>query len=72
MLGHINNLYNTTFWALQQKGEMSATEAEKELKVIKSTFLYSLSLKKKFSPSSFPFIFLDGTKEVGSKFLFSL
>lgn len=31
--GHINNLYNTTFWALQQKGGMSATEAEKELKV---------------------------------------
>lgn len=39
MLGHINNLYNTTFWALQQKGGISATEAEKELKVTKSTFL---------------------------------
>lgn len=39
VLGHINNLYNTTFWALQQKGRMSATEAEKELKVTKSTFL---------------------------------
>lgn len=31
--GHINNLYNTTFWALQQQGGRSATEAEKELKV---------------------------------------
>jgi tRNA(His) guanylyltransferase len=28
---HINNLYNTTFWTLIQKGGMSATEAEKEL-----------------------------------------
>ncbi|KAI9744439.1 MAG: tRNA-His guanylyltransferase [Claussenomyces sp. TS43310] len=28
---HINNLYNTTFWALIQKGGMDATEAEKEL-----------------------------------------
>jgi tRNA(His) guanylyltransferase len=29
---HINNLYNTTFWALVQKGEMSATDAEELLK----------------------------------------
>ena len=28
---HINNLYNTTFWALVKKGGMTATEAEKEL-----------------------------------------
>jgi len=28
---HINNLYNTTFWALIQKGGMDATDAEKEL-----------------------------------------
>ena len=31
--GHINNLYNTTFWALQQQGGRTATEAEKELQV---------------------------------------
>lgn len=31
--GHINNLYNTTFWALVEKGEMDATSAEAELKV---------------------------------------
>lgn len=31
--GHVNNLYNTTFWALIQKGGMSATEADEELKV---------------------------------------
>jgi tRNA(His) 5'-end guanylyltransferase len=31
--GHINNLYNTTFWALIQKGGMTAQEAEKELDV---------------------------------------
>jgi tRNA(His) guanylyltransferase len=30
---HINNLYNTTFWALIQKGGMTAVEAEKELVV---------------------------------------
>ncbi|KAA8910122.1 putative tRNAHis guanylyltransferase Thg1 [Sphaerosporella brunnea] len=28
---HINNLYNTTFWALIQRGGMTAVEAEKEL-----------------------------------------
>jgi len=31
-VGHINNLYNTTFWAMIQKGGMSATEAEEQLK----------------------------------------
>jgi tRNA(His) guanylyltransferase len=30
-LGHINNLYNTTFWALVEMGKMSNTEAEKRL-----------------------------------------
>ena len=29
---HINNLYNTTFWALVDKGGLSATEAEERLK----------------------------------------
>ncbi|KAK4032631.1 Thg1 C terminal domain-containing protein [Parachaetomium inaequale] len=29
---HINNLYNTTFWALIQLGSIDATEAEKTLK----------------------------------------
>ena len=31
--GHINNLYNTTFWALVQKGGMTTQQAEEELKV---------------------------------------
>jgi len=31
--GHINNLYNTTFWALIQQGGMDAKAAEKELAV---------------------------------------
>lgn len=31
--GHINNLYNTTFWTMVQKGGMSNTDAELELKV---------------------------------------
>ena len=31
--GHINNLYNTTFWTLVQKGRMDATQAEERLKV---------------------------------------
>ena len=30
--GHINNLYNTTFWAMIQNGELTATAAEEELK----------------------------------------
>ena len=33
-VGHINNLYNTTFWALVQKGSMDATQAEEKLKVV--------------------------------------
>lgn len=32
-LGHINNLYNTTFWALVDKGGMDATKGEVMLKV---------------------------------------
>ena len=32
-IGHINNLYNTTFWALIQLGGMDAKTAEKELAV---------------------------------------
>jgi tRNA(His) 5'-end guanylyltransferase len=31
--GHINNLYNTAFWALIQIGGMDAKSAEKELAV---------------------------------------
>lgn len=31
--GHINNLYNTTFWTMVQKGGMSNTDAERELQV---------------------------------------
>ena len=30
--GHINNLYNTTFWSMVNKGGMSGTEAELALK----------------------------------------
>lgn len=35
--GHINNLFNTTFWALVDKGGISAKEAEEELKVMLAT-----------------------------------
>lgn len=31
--GHINNLYNTVFWALVQKGGLTTTQAEDRLKV---------------------------------------
>lgn len=31
--GHINNLYNTTFWSMVLKGGMGNTEAERELQV---------------------------------------
>jgi tRNA(His) guanylyltransferase len=30
-VGHVNNLYNTTFWAMIQKGGLDATAAEAEL-----------------------------------------
>lgn len=32
-LGHINNLYNTSFWALIQHGGLDNKEAEKTLTV---------------------------------------
>ena len=32
--GHVNNLYNTTFWALVQQGGIDATQAEERLKVL--------------------------------------
>jgi tRNA(His) 5'-end guanylyltransferase len=32
-IAHINNLYNTTFWALVLKGKMSTTDAHNALKV---------------------------------------
>ena len=38
-IAHINNLYNTTFWALVLKGKMSTTEAHNALKV---RFLFML------------------------------
>ena len=31
--GHINNLYNTTFWALVLQGGVDRTQAEEQLKV---------------------------------------
>ncbi len=33
LAGHINHLYNTTFWALVQKGGLANAEAENALKV---------------------------------------
>ena len=33
LLGHVNNLYNTTFWALVSRGGLKPTEAEEQLKV---------------------------------------
>lgn len=35
---HVNNLYNTTFWAMVQRGGQSGTEAELELKVCDCSF----------------------------------
>jgi len=32
-IGHINNLYNTTFWALIDRGGLTLQEAEKQLMV---------------------------------------
>lgn len=43
--GHINNLYNTTFWALVQMGGLDAKEAEKELAVSCTTLQeYALTI----------------------------
>lgn len=39
--GHINNLYNSTFWALRRQGGRTATEAEKELKVSRYLRIFS-------------------------------
>ena len=48
--GHINNLYNTTFWALVQKGGMDASNAEERLKVFcfndVSVVVFQLILKQ--------------------------
>lgn len=38
--GHINNLYNTVFWALAQKGGLTTTEAEDRLKVRGNIFTF--------------------------------
>lgn len=46
--GHINNLYNTTFWALVQKGDMGTAEAEEALKV---HFAQSLFFEESVLPS---------------------
>lgn len=45
-IGHINNLYNTTFWALVQLEGMSGTEAEKFLSVSPSLPPNACSLSK--------------------------
>lgn len=33
LLGHVNNLYNTVFWTLVQKGGLTTAQAEDRLKV---------------------------------------
>ncbi|KAI9682835.1 MAG: tRNA-His guanylyltransferase [Bathelium mastoideum] len=48
---HINNLYNTTFWNLIQKGGMDGTDAEKAL-MVRPTLLPSL--QDAFSPTITP------------------
>lgn len=36
--GHINNLYNTAFWTLVQKGRLTTAQAEERLKVMANNF----------------------------------
>ena len=43
--GHINNLYNTTFWALVQKGGMDVSKAEERLKVFSFSDLSMLGFQ---------------------------
>lgn len=40
--GHINNLYNTVFWTLVQKGQLTTTQAEDRLKVKRNLFQISV------------------------------
>ena len=42
--GHINNLHNTTFWALVQKGGMDVRQAEERLKVFRFNGISTVSL----------------------------
>ena len=46
-LGHINNLYNTTFWTMIQRGGMSNTDAERELKVSQKHIQFGAKLTEK-------------------------
>lgn len=48
--GHINNLYNTTFWAMVQQGGMSNTDAERELQVSYLTILVRLATDRRRAP----------------------
>jgi len=41
--GHINNLYNTVFWTLVQKGGLTTAQAEDRLKVRAEKQIYSAS-----------------------------
>lgn len=41
LVGHINNLYNTVFWTLVQKGGLTTAQAEDRLKVRGNT-IYTL------------------------------
>lgn len=40
---HINNLYNTTFWALVQQGGLSGAQAEEKLRVSINLFIQRVS-----------------------------
>lgn len=59
---HINNLYNTTFWALVLKGKMSTTEAHNALKV---QFLVSAGCGR-FALTVAPFTGDDFKSEAGN------
>ena len=47
--GHINNLYNTVFWAMVQQGGMATTQAEEQLKVDKICHIQSMTVEVELS-----------------------
>jgi tRNA(His) guanylyltransferase len=62
LTGHINNLYNTTFWALLQQGQMSNIDAEALLKGTLASDKHELLFSRfKINYNNEPEIFRKGS-----------
>ena len=59
---HINNLYNTTFWALVNQGELSAAEAHERLKGTQSKDKHEILFSQfQINYDKLPSVFKRGT-----------